>query len=965
MSLVSGNLPGDVGTFSLCPTSSNEAKFCVLFSSIANAYASVIGMCIPPSCSVANITTYVTTNEYLNTTYQYHHLPSPLQVDDFVFCSNEGNSYSGIDEPGQQSVMTTHDLIMIAVLGFWITLVVGATAVDYVKGFTLSSSPWQLVRRNSDGNIVHVVQPPSVANRRSWRSVVAADGNDHDNNTGGQSVVDRLRDHLLQSYSSSTSMAATTQGAAIAKQHRGRTHLWKRSRRTRNSTNTAVVNVKGETSLVEEPLLQQQTLVASATWSPRGSPSLGDTRNAANNASGGSYGAIENTIHQSITTPSHDGSSHPPSFPLPTTRDEMSKSPRSSSDTEANISEVQQDNTSISPQRREISGEDEHSVSPVAVAGRANSDGSRRRLQSKEQQLAQQQRRVSFNADNYDVFPSSDGGAVEQSRSGHPDSGAEDLGGSARLSTTLTDRIESWFGEERLEAFRERREALRQFVNENIMNSLPDFPDLPNFESLLVRAVLCLSLINSFRKWRYYPTTQASINIFNSLRVLAWLWIVAVDTFEYTMRIPTYTTPINESNNPLYALVQREGSSVFAISTFLIISGFTTMHRLITSEERPMSPAAIVMANSRSNMSKLWGYAVWYVKYFITRLVRLIPVYAAILFLLQPLLVRAGEGPFWPTFTTSGQLNENCRTHWWTNLLLINNFVPHSPENRCFAWSYYIALDFQLVLTAPFIHFAYKKMGHRGLIPFTTLITIGSVVLRYFFAEDCGELLAPPTRNSESIGAINQEPHFMILPFLAGVALYYAYRAVSQRQENIKLLGNDATMILLQHEATSKQIDFSDRASFWLLFQLHKKAFRVFSIWTGIAILLSCILGSWSLYRNESCDSSTSARAFSAVAPLAWCTGLCLIILPMLFGFGGNVRHFLIHRLWCGASRLVLSAYLLHPLVISFCNANKYAPVSMEFLLFVVDSWGNIGVSLIVAFFFHLGVEQPSIHLGS
>jgi hypothetical protein len=572
-----------------------------------------------------------------------------------------------------------------------------------------------------------------------------------------------------------------------------------------------------------------------------------------------------------------------------------------------------------------------------------------------------QTRRVGFSGESHSNSFSD--GDQQVPRSGS-DEGDED---DERFSRTITDRLETWIGEERLGAFRERREALYQFVHEK-MDALPDFPDFPNlpdFQSILIRAVLCLSLINSFRKWRYFPESQASINVFNSIRVIAWLWIVLVDTFEYSLNIPTYTTPISEDSNPLYAFVQRQGSASYAISTFLIISGFTTMHRLISSENRPMSAAAIVMANSMSRAQRCLEYASWYVKYFISRLVRVLPLYAFILFLLQPLLVRAGKGPFWSTFTTSRALNQNCRDNWWTNLLLINNFLPSDPSGRCFPWSFYIALDFQLVLAAPLFHFLYKQLGYRWFAPLAMSTAMISLSVRYVFAPDCTNTAAAPSRYAYSLGPTFEQPHFMLVPFLAGVSLYYAYRAVSQREANITLLGSDASMLLLQHESKSKSLDPADRASFWLLFRLRSKAFRITSIWMGILLMISCIVGSWLLHRSERCNDSTEANVFNAISIFVWCAGVCLMVLPMLFGYGGNVRLLLIHRLWCGFSRLVFAAYLLHPLVISFCNANKYFPSSMEFLLFLVDSWGNVGVSLIVAFLFHLGVEQPSISLGS
>lgn len=378
-----------------------------------------------------------------------------------------------------------------------------------------------------------------------------------------------------------------------------------------------------------------------------------------------------------------------------------------------------------------------------------------------------------------------------------------------------------------------------------------------------------------------------------------------------------------------------------------------------------MSPEAAIMAMKRTKAEKVWAAIWWYIRFAISRLVRVLPLYASIVFLLLPMLARAGNGPFWTTFSSAPELRGNCRQHWWANILLINNFFPLNAQDRCFPWSYYIALDFQFVLCSPFVHYFFKKAGYRAFVAVAALLTSGSLALRYFYepAGYCeGSTAYPPTRIAYDAGAVYEQPHLMLVPFLAGATMYYAYNAVNTRKENMKLLGDEVSLLVMRHEQKG---DLADRASFWLLLRLQSKPLRIASIWSGLAIILFCIIASWQLFADRRCNDSTLAKVFTSISVVPWCVGICLTILPMLFGFGGNVRLFLIHRLWCGASRLVFAGYLLHPVVISFCNANAYGRSSMEVLLYIVETWGNIWVSLLVAFCFHLWIEQPSMHLGA
>ncbi|RNF21260.1 transmembrane protein NRF-6 [Trypanosoma conorhini] len=502
----------------------------------------------------------------------------------------------------------------------------------------------------------------------------------------------------------------------------------------------------------------------------------------------------------------------------------------------------------------------------------------------------------------------------------------------------------------------------------SVQKFLAEIPDVPDFRSFVNRTVLCLSLINSFRKWRYHPKSEVDLNLFNSWRVLAWMWVMIFSYFWYSQQIPTLENVGSRQVNILYAFLEKEAFAAFTVGTFLLIAGFLALHRLHVSEELLMkSPTARVRAERRRCRRTLVECSLWYAKYLVARLVRLIPISFAVLMLLPNAVSGAGHGPFWGLFARSPALYANCMRYWWTNLLLVNNIIPADENKRCFPCSYYVALEFQLVALAPLIYFLGKHLHHRLFFSLLILTMAGSAALRYIELSHQRRVFLTPSAVSHHalpVGTVYQFPHLMFIPFCLGAMLYYLYRALRQRAEMLRMFGPD--LFLMVHRI-QEGAGAEDRASYWILELLGMRRIRVFFVWSGLAITSLCVLSAWFIHREDERGAGigVGVKAYESLILFPWCLALCLLALPLLFGYGGMLHRILTHRLWCGLSRLVLAAYLAAPVVIGFGNASTYEVATMNFLLFIVQGFGYMAVTLLVAFIFHMLVERPCLHISS
>lgn len=187
-----------------------------------------------------------------------------------------------------------------------------------------------------------------------------------------------------------------------------------------------------------------------------------------------------------------------------------------------------------------------------------------------------------------------------------------------------------------------------------------------------------------------------------------------------------------------------------------------------------------------------------FVLVYVHRFLRILPVYMFTLCFIWAYLKYVGYGPMW--FNGDG-LNNECKRHWWTNMLFLNNFIPDGDGNGCMGWSWYLANDMQFFIFTPIVLFLYHKiskaLGWGILFAFLILHILSNI----FIARHYDFYVAGPntTNHSNEFDDIYTKPYCRCGVYVIGVACGLIMHAndywIRERSHYDKLAGFCARMI--------------------------------------------------------------------------------------------------------------------------------------------------------------------------
>ncbi|KAH9396288.1 hypothetical protein TYRP_019688 [Tyrophagus putrescentiae] len=212
-----------------------------------------------------------------------------------------------------------------------------------------------------------------------------------------------------------------------------------------------------------------------------------------------------------------------------------------------------------------------------------------------------------------------------------------------------------------------------------------------------------------------YSRSNPDLRFINGIRVLTMLWIVFIHvSILGTLFAPMIVYRYEEEARPFgrSLVMQFIYNGYASVEVFFFISGFVLVFLTLRQRERKAGGAS---------------HKVLYVPplalYAGIRAIRLLIPMIGILSLhfLWPLL---GDGPVYEKFT--GQLLNACRTNWWKNLLLVNNY-DQTPD-LCLVHTWFLSADFQLHLIAYPLVVLFSLSETLGILLNLALILAGAVV---------------------------------------------------------------------------------------------------------------------------------------------------------------------------------------------------------------------------------------------
>ena len=377
-------------------------------------------------------------------------------------------------------------------------------------------------------------------------------------------------------------------------------------------------------------------------------------------------------------------------------------------------------------------------------------------------------------------------------------------------------------------------------------------------------------------------------------------------------------------------------SSRLAVDTFLVISGFLTVHVLVQKlpQCQPDCPTSV------ASPSPLRRYLVNLPQLLLARVVRIMPLYAMCLLFYTQVAPQLGGGPFWYQWLA---LLKPCHDYGWTNLLFINNFWPLDQPitNTCFYHSWYLAVDMQLFLAGSFLVFWYQARRSSATAG-TALLWLGSVVITAILAAI--RRWSVNTFDGAAVARYDMEayanPCIRAVAYLTGMYLAMILPREKLRQRSPWRPFHHAIIILT----------------------VGIMVFITFATALGAYARRPCRYQDWP--QKDECGSTwsfTTTWIYTSASRAVWC--LCVGILIYLClgrpAQGNPVASILSWQCWTPLSHLTFGAYLIHPVVIFIWQMGDRSKETFRLESFGMDYISVGVVSYVAALVAALTVEFP------
>ena len=451
----------------------------------------------------------------------------------------------------------------------------------------------------------------------------------------------------------------------------------------------------------------------------------------------------------------------------------------------------------------------------------------------------------------------------------------------------------------------------------------------------LLNFLLCFSVIaNGKRLLRNRAQERLgkedSLEVLNAVRVMSIGWVILGHTFLISAIAAAnnnWKTVFTMFEQPEYILVY---GGFFAVDAFFWVSGLlmTYLFLLEVNKSSTFSAGKLALV-------------------YIHRYLRITPVYMFVLLFFWALQEYLGSGPLWIGLQ---EVFQDCKTHWYTNMVYINNFVPDWKSSDCLGVGWYLANDMQYFIISPIIILVYVKLSRTigwilvGGLCSISIITSG-VVANHF---DLNPSTLAESNGENYFDYYYNKPYTRIAPYAFGIAcgfILYTYRRFQDSNE------------------------VYDRISLFIARLQETRGIRILIFGLGLGLINVLIFSQYDIYKHPGPEykfdywTKAGNYTFIALERAVWGLGLSMVFLPLILGHFQPIISFMSMHLWSILARFTFVMYLIHFYVI-ITVVKSQETVSMVYGYTIIrDTIYFFILSLFFAIPIVLLIEMPAANL--